>query len=257
MTLKMDAPLEGLVALVTGAGSGMGLATAQLLARYGATVAVTDVTLDRAEKTTQLILDEGNAAVAWKLDVSSASEIRQIVLDIGEKLGGLDIVINNAGVGTPKAIDAEDYDEFWDWVMTVNLAAHQRIVRAALPFLKASNCARIVNISSTEGLASTSMMSVYDASKAGVLGLTRALACELGSHGITVNAICPGPVETDIVSFVSPEDKIKFAKRRTAIGRYGQPHEVAHMTVSLCMPAASFATGSVVVVDGGVIARGT
>ena len=145
--------------------------------------------------------------------------------------------------------------EAWARGLAVMLTAHQRIIRAALPYLRQSKCPRIVNIASTEALGATALHSPYSAAKAGVTGLTRSLAVELGRDGITVNCICPGPIRTAITDRIPEEHKIIYAKRRTALGRYGVPEEVAHMTLSLCLPAASFLTGAVIPVDGGLMAR--
>jgi len=124
------------------------------------------------------------------------------------------------------------------------------MIRAALPYLRQSTCPRIVNIASTEALGATALHSPYSAAKAGVTGLTRSLAVELGREGITVNCICPGPITTGMTERIPAEQKTIYAKRRTALGRYGDPEEVAHMTLSLCLPAASFLTGVVIPVDG-------
>jgi 3-oxoacyl-[acyl-carrier protein] reductase len=139
--------------------------------------------------------------------------------------------------------------------MNVLVTSHQRIIRAALPYLRQSPAARIVNIASTEALGATSRDSPYSAAKAAVTGLTRALAVELGPEGITVNCVCPGPILTGMTEAISDADKQTFAKRRTAMRRYGRPEEVAHVTLSLCLPAASYITGVTIPVDGGLMAR--
>ena len=169
--------------------------------------------------------------------------------------GGLDIVINNAGLSLRAAIDADGYEEAWTKALAVMLTAHPRIIRAALPYLRKSKCPRIVNIASTEALGATATNSPYSAAKGGVTSLTRSLAVELGREGITVNCICPGPIRSAITERIPEEHKTIYAKRRTALGRYGDPEEVAHMTLSLCLPAASYLTGAVIPVDGGLMAR--
>ena len=128
-------------------------------------------------------------------------------------------------------------------------------MRAALPHLRKSDAARIVNIASTEGLGATPGDTPYVVAKTGVIGLTRGLAVDLGPEGITVNCICPGPIRTALTESIPEEHKTIFGKRRTALKRYGFPEEVAHMTVSLCLPAASYLTGAVIPVDGGLTIR--
>ena len=125
-------------------------------------------------------------------------------------------------------------------------------VRASLPYLEKSDAARIVNVASTEALGAQPFVSAYTASKHGVLGLTRALAVELGRKGITANAICPGPIHTGMTANIPDEAKLKFARRRVPLGRYGQPEEVAHAIFSLVLPASSFITGACLSVDGGM-----
>lgn len=247
--------VKGFGVLVTGAGDGMGRATAGVFAQEGAQVAVTDYRLDTAEAVAAELRDQGHTARAWKMDVSDAAEIRRVTDEIAEAFGRLDVVINNAGISAFSPIDSADYEAVWDRSLSVLLTAHHRTIRAALPHLRRSPAARIVNIASTEALGATSRDSPYAAAKAGVTGLTRALAVELGREGITVNCICPGPIRTGMTSAIPDEAKDTFAKRRTAMGRYGDPEEVAHMTFSLCIPAASYITGVTIPVDGGLMAR--
>jgi 3-oxoacyl-[acyl-carrier protein] reductase len=252
---QLSRSVKGLTVLVTGAASGMGRATARLFADEGARVAVTDVTVDGAGAVADEILRQGGSARAWRLDVADAPAIETVIADIAAHFGSLDIIVNNAGISVRVAIDDATYDEAWAKGLAVMLTAHQRIIRAALPHLRKSASPRIVNIASTEALGATALHSAYSAAKAGVTGLTRSLAVELGREGITVNCICPGPIRTAITERISEEHKTIYAKRRTALGRYGEPEEVAHMTLSLCLPAASFLTGAVIPVDGGLMAR--
>lgn len=247
--------MKGSRVLVTGAGSGMGRATAEVFAQEGAIVAVTDHALAPALAVADELVARGFSAQAWKLDVSDAAEIATVVPQIGQELGGLDVVINNAGISAFSPIDSDGYEAVWDRSLAILLSAHQRTIRAALPFLRASAAPRIVNIASTEALGATAMDSPYAAAKAGVTGLTRALAVELGREGITVNCICPGPIATGMTAAIPDDQKAVFAKRRTALGRYGLPEEVAHVTVSLCLPASSYITGVSIPVDGGLMAR--
>jgi len=233
----------------------MGRATAELFAAEGAHVAVTDYDLASAEAVAYEIVQQGLSAKAWALDVGDADRIRIVVEEIAAQFGGLDIVINNAGISAFAPIDSEAYDAVWARSLAVLLTAHQQVIRAALPHLRRSKAPRIVNIASTEALGATNRDSPYAAAKAGVTGLTRALAVELGREGITVNCICPGPINTGMTEAISDSDKATFARRRTALGRYGAPEEVAHVTLSLCLPAASYLTGVTIPVDGGLMAR--
>ncbi|MDD3837278.1 MAG: SDR family NAD(P)-dependent oxidoreductase, partial [Phenylobacterium sp.] len=245
-------PLSGFSALVTGAASGMGRATAELLARQGAKVAVTDVSEAGAAAVAQGLAAEGLAARAWALDVTDAGRIAAVVGEAAGAFGGLDILVNNAGVSGFSPLGSDDYESVWARSLEVLLTAHQRLVRAALPHLKASASPRIVNVASTEALGATAFDSPYAAAKAGVVGLTRAMAVELGRDGICVNCVCPGPILTGMTAGIPEADRATFARRRTALGRYGRPEEVAHVIVSLCAPAASYITGAIIPVDGGL-----
>ena len=224
-------------------------------ATEGANVAVTDLTADGTQAVAAAIVASGGNAKAWTLDVANRDDIDKVVNDVAAHFGGLDIIVNNAGISVRVAIDDDGYDDAWTKGLAVMLTAHQRIIRAALPYLRKSRSPRIVNIASTEALGATALHSPYSAAKAGVTGLTRSLAVELGRDGITVNCICPGPITTGMTSRINDEHKATYARRRTALGRYGDPEEVAHMTLSLCLPAASFLTGAVIPVDGGLMAR--
>ncbi|MDO7836465.1 SDR family NAD(P)-dependent oxidoreductase [Sphingobium sp. HBC34] len=252
---RLERSLNGASAFITGAGSGMGRAMAVLFSREGAKVAVVDRNASAADAVVREIEEEGGTAVAVALDLLQLDRIAAAVEDIADRFGGLDVVVNNAGYAALTPIDAPDFRENWDQQITVLLTAQPLVIRAAMPFLRKSAHPRILNIASTEGLGATARQSAYSAAKAGVIGLTRSLAVELGREGMTVNCICPGPIETGITHDIPAEDKALYAKRRTALRRYGKPEEVAHIALSLCVPAASFITGAIIPVDGGLMAR--
>ena len=244
--------IEGKVALITGAASGMGQATAELFAEEGARVALTDVSIEAQEQVVERITTAGYVARGWHLDVMDATQIEASVVEIAEHFGGLDILVNNAGIGAGAPIDSDDYEAVWERGINTMLTAHVRMIRAALPYLRQSDSARIVNIASTEGLGATKRISAYTTAKTGVIGLTRSLAVEFGTEGITVNCICPGPIRTGMTANIDEADKQEYARRRVALKRYAIPEEVAHMTLSLALPAASFVTGVTLPVDGGL-----
>jgi 3-oxoacyl-[acyl-carrier protein] reductase len=246
--------IAGKTAIITGAASGMGRATAQLFAAEGAQVAVTDLRQEACDAVVAEIEAAGvpGKARGWALDVSDEAAIKRVVGDVAESFGGLDIVVNNAGFAIPGDVGEESYEDSWGPTLAVMLSAHQRMIRAALPYLRKSESPRIVNVASTEGLGATPGNSPYVAAKHGVIGLTRGLAVDLGREGITVNCICPGPIRTGITDAIPEEHKQIYAKRRVPLRRYAIPEEVAHMTLSCVLPAASFLTGAVIPVDGGL-----
>ena len=252
---QLSRSVEGRVVLVTGAASGMGRATAHLFADEGANVAVTDLEQSRVDAVVAEIEGAGLSAAGWALDVADGDRARQVVSEIVDRFGGLDMVVNNAGISRFAPIDSEGYEDDWAISLEVLLTAQTRIIRAALPHLRASDCARIVTIAATEGGGATKFGSPYTAAKHGVIGLPKSLAVELGREGITVNCICPGPILTGMTEAIPDEHKEIFAKRRTAIGRYGIPEEVAHGTLNFCLPASRYMTGAVLPVDGGLLIK--
>lgn len=249
--------IAGSVTIVTGAASGMGRATAHVFASEGAHVTVTDLDQLACERVVNEIRDEGHKgkALPLALDVSDNERIKLIVEKTVAEFGRLDIIVNNAGIAIPADVAEEEYEQAWSKSIDIMLTAHQRMTRAALPYLRKSEHPRIVNIASTEGLGASPKNSPYVVAKHGVIGLTRGLAVDLGSEGITVNCICPGPIRTGITQAIPEEHKTIFAKRRVALKRYGIPEEVAHMTLNVCLPAMDFLTGAVIPVDGGLNIR--
>lgn len=249
---KLSRSIKGSAAIVTGAASGMGRATAILFAEEGCDLALFDLQADALEAVAEEARTRGVTVLTYAQDLKDQDAIKSAVADAGDKLGRIDIVVNNAGFAIPAMVDMDSFDDVWDLSMAVMLTAQKSFVQAALPFLRQSDNGRIVNVASTEGLGATKGNSAYVAAKHGVIGLTRALAVDLGPEGITVNAICPGPIHTGITEAIPDEHKTIFAKRRVALKRYGIPEEVANITLSVVLPAASFLTGAAIPVDGGV-----
>jgi 3-oxoacyl-[acyl-carrier protein] reductase len=250
--------IAGRVAIVTGAASGMGRATAHLFADEGAKVAVVDLGDERVASVVDEITGAGGTARGWVLDVSDRDAVGRVVGEIRDALGPVDILVNNAGIaiGAPFPM-TEHYLDAWSRTFDVDLTAHVFMIQACLADLQRNNDGRVVNIASTEGLGATAGNSPYVAAKHGVIGLTRGLAVELGRTGVTFNCICPGPIRTGMTAAIPEEAKTKFARRRVPVRRYGEPEEVAHMTLSLVLSAASYVNGVVIPVDGGMTAQNT
>lgn len=252
---KLSRSVAGRVTLVTGAGGGQGRATAHLFADEGAHVAVTDLRAEDVQVVVDEINEAGGTAHGWAMDVANAQRVDQVVSEIVDEFGRLDHLVNNAGISIPSPIDSDTYEDNWATSLEVLLTAHTRTIRSSLPHLRDSDAGRIVNIASTEGWGATRFGSPYTAAKHGVVGLTKSLAVELGREGITVNCICPGPIDTAMTADIPQEDKIIFAKRRTALGRYADPEEVAHGTLNFCLPASQYMTGAILPVDGGLLIK--
>jgi 3-oxoacyl-[acyl-carrier protein] reductase len=248
---KLSRSIAGKVALVTGAASGMGRSTAHLFADEGAKVAVLDRNGEGVATVIREISEAGGIAQGWTLDLTQGEKIVPTITEIAEHFGGLDILINNAGIDASARIQSSRYEDVWERCFTINLAAHHRLIRAALPYLSKNGAGRIVNIASTEGVGGSAFSSPYTAAKHGVVGLTRALAVELGTQGVTVNCICPGAIHTGLTAAIPDKAKEIFARRRVPLKRYGEPEEVAHATLSLVLPAASYINGATLIVDGG------
>jgi 3-oxoacyl-[acyl-carrier protein] reductase len=256
-THPLSRSISGRMAIVTGAASGMGRATARLFAAEGARVAVVDRPGGGADLVAEEIVAAGGTAVPLGVDLADGAATTAMVVEARDALGPVDILVNNAGVSLPTTIDGDEFAEAWRTTLAVNLAAYALTIRASVADLRRNGDGRIVNVASTEGLGATAFMSPYTVSKHGVIGLTRSLAMELGPAGVTVNCICPGPILTGMTEPIPDEAKVKFARRRVPLRRYGDPEEVAHITLSVVLPASSFLTGAVIPVDGGLTVQNT
>jgi 3-oxoacyl-[acyl-carrier protein] reductase len=252
---QLSRSIEGRVAIITGAASGMGRATAYVFADEGARLALVDRSADALVAVAKEISAAGGTAQAYVADLADGAAIPELVSRIRADLGPIDILINNAGISVGAPIDHEQWEKAWDLTLAVNLTAQARLIRACAGDLARNREGRVVNIASTEGLGATAGGSPYTAAKHGVIGLTRSMAVELGPRGVNVNCVCPGPIRTGMTAAIPDEAKDKFARRRVALKRYGDPEEVAHATLSLSLPAASFINGAALVVDGGLTIR--
>ncbi len=248
--------VAGRVAVVTGAASGMGRATAELLAREGAAVACWDVS-PVVDEVAAAIADDGGTAIALRVDISDEAAVGRAVADSRAALGPIDLLVNNAGISVPAALDGDGWRDAWDRTLAVNLTGPALVLRACVDDLRRDGEGRVVNIASTEGLGATAFLSPYTAAKHGVIGLTRSAAVELAPSGVTVNCVCPGPIRTGMTAVIPDEHKERFARRRVPMRRYGEPEEVADVILSLLLPTASYSTGAVVTVDGGLTVQNT
>lgn len=246
----MDATLAGKVALVTGGGSGIGRAVCLQLGRMGAAVAAADLSLAGAQATMALMAAEGLTGGAYRVDVSSAEQVRALVQSVCEHWGGIDVLANTAGIYQVGGID--DIDEAaWDRMLGVNLKGAFLLCRAVVPVMRARGGGAIVNLSSISGRTKSDLAGVnYVASKAGIIGLTMCLGNQLAREGIRVNCVAPGTTDTPMVADVGEEGRAILTKR-VPLGRLGQPEEIAAAVAFLASPAASYITGETLNVNGG------
>jgi NAD(P)-dependent dehydrogenase (short-subunit alcohol dehydrogenase family) len=245
------------VALVTGASSGIGRATALAFAGEGARVVAADVLGTEGEETVKLIQDRGGEAVFVKTDVSSPAEVANLVDRAIASYGRLDIAFNNAGVEGELATTAECSEDNWDRTLSINLKGVWLCMKHELPRMLERKRGSIVNCSSVAGLAGVARLPAYVASKHGIVGLTRAAALEYATQGIRINAVCPGLIRTAMVDRLiraHPEMESQLIAGEP-MGRSGTPEEIAAAVVWLCSDSASFVTGHALAVDGGWVAQ--
>ena len=246
--------LEGKAALVTGGNGGIGLGMAQALARAGAAVAVAGRNEEKNAKAAQSL---GKKAIAIPVDVRDETSCRSMVADAAERLGRLDIVVNNAGINVRKAPQDYALDE-WRLVLDTNLTSAFVVSQAAYPHLKRAGGGKIVNIGSMMSLFGASFAAPYGASKGGIVQLTRSLACAWAKDNIQVNAVLPGWIDTALTR-QARKDVAGLHERvlaRTPAGRWGTPEDLAGVGLFLCSAASDFVTGTAIPVDGGYSSLG-
>jgi 3-oxoacyl-[acyl-carrier protein] reductase len=220
-------------------------------------VACWDLDDEAAAATEDLINADGGRAVAVSVDIASEDAVHDAHELTRGTFGPVDLRVNNAGISVPAALDAHDWRAAWDRTLAVNLTGPALVLRTLLEDLRRNGDGRVVNVASTEGLGATAFLSPYTAAKHGVIGLTRSAAVELATSGVTVNCVCPGPIRTGMTAIIPDEHKDRFARRRVPMRRYGEPEEVADVIVSLLLPSATYLTGAVVTVDGGLTVQNT
>lgn len=241
--------LDNKTALVTGSRRGIGKAIALKLSRMGASVAVTDLSKEDCEEVVEQLEGDG---IALELDVTDEEQVEQVMETTKEELGSLDVLVNNAGIAPTDDI-LEMEEESWEQVLAVNLEGAYLATKYALPQMIDDEWGRIVSISSIAAVAYWMELTHYSASKAGIIGLTKNLAGRVGKHGITVNAVCPGAIETNMLKDIL--EKLGMTReqvmKHTPVNRTGEPEDIANLVGFLASEEASFITGQAVTADGG------
>ncbi|MDA8335733.1 MAG: 3-oxoacyl-[acyl-carrier-protein] reductase [Peptococcaceae bacterium] len=244
--------LDGKVALVTGASRGIGRTIALELAKSGAALAINyAASREGAENTVAAIAAMGGRACALRADVSGFQAARELVEECVAALGGVDILVNNAGITRDNLI-LRMKEEDWDAVVDTNLKGAFNCIRSAARYMVKNRWGRIINISSVAGLSGNAGQVNYSAAKAGLIGLTKAMAKELGSRNITVNAVAPGLIDTDMTGILTDKQREKISNS-IALGRLGRPGDVAALVAFLAGDAAGYISGQVIAVDGGLV----
>jgi NAD(P)-dependent dehydrogenase (short-subunit alcohol dehydrogenase family) len=245
--------LANKIALITGAGSGMGRAASLLFAKEGAKIACADIDQAGANETAKMIEREGGKAFSIKADVSKSEQVQAMVAAAAEKLGPPTILYNNAGIEGASNFLAQMSEEDFDRVIAINLRGVWLGMKYALPHMIKCGGGSIINTASIAGLVGIKSAAAYSAAKAGVIALTRVAALEYGRYNVRVNAICPGAIDTPMVQRVQGEGGLREGaiNRISVLGRIGKPEEIAKTALFLASDDSSFATGAPFVIDGG------
>jgi NAD(P)-dependent dehydrogenase (short-subunit alcohol dehydrogenase family) len=254
--------LFGLIAVVTGAAQGLGLAISKRLAHDGATVIMADLQQARTETEANLLRQDHLDVHAAPLDVADSDRVTAFFDTVVTQHGRVDILVNNAGVGQTVTPSVDLSDKEWHRVLNVTLTGTFYCCRAAGSIMERQESGSIVNISSINGQNPAALVAAYNVAKAGVIMLTRTLALELAASGVRVNAVCPGPVYTDFNKSIMDqrrrslditlEEMVERVRKSVPLGRWGEPEDIAHGVAFLCNPASSWVTGEVLRVSGGM-----
>lgn len=248
--------LTGKVALVTGGSKGLGKSMARGFAEAGADIVISSRHPEELKPALAEILADTKSRGEWLVaDMTDRNAVDGLAREAVAAFGRVDILVNNAGSNIPQAVDEID-DDKWDRIIELNLTSCMRLTRALIPQMKARKWGRVIHISSVMGLTSKPGRSSYSATKAALIGMTRAMALDVGEFGITVNSIAPGPFLTDLPASVLSQAELDNFAARTAVGRWADPRELAGPALLLASDAGSYITGTTLLVDGGLLAKG-
>ena len=246
------------VAVITGAGGGMGRAAALRFSKEGAKVVIADIDGEAMRETHGLIAEQGGEATAISADISQQVQVQRLMAEANESYGSLDIIYNNAGIGPPADAAVTELEEStWDLVMGVNLRGTFLCSKYGIPYLVANGGGSVINVASIAGMRANTLLpsTAYTVSKGGIVSLTRQMAADYADKQVRVNAICPGPINTPTLApfFEDPEVERQF-RERIPLGRMGEPSDVIHLALYLASDEASWMTGSIITIDGGITA---